>query len=131
MIKAFQTLKERAISLARHYKKSLGISWRASPPLFLTRITYELFSVSVPIVSLYLSRTVINILSSANYATQKVEFYQTIAVIVALNLLNSLFSRANTFIGAMHADKVAKQIDLEIIQQINRLDISYFDNPEF
>lgn len=131
MKKAFQTLKERAISLARHYKKSLGISWRASPPLFLARIAYELFSVSVPIVSLYLSRTVINILSSASYATQKVEFYQTIAVIVALNLLNALFSRANTFIGAMHADKVAKQIDLEIIQQINRLDISYFDNPEF
>lgn len=122
---------EKAKRLAQHFKRSAQLSWRASPLFFLTRIAIELISVGIPIVSLYLSRRVINILSYADYASNREDFYKTIAVIVLLQLFGSLLNRVNQYIGVLHNDLVANQIDLEIIDQINRLDISFFDDPMF
>lgn len=122
---------DRANSLTKHFKKSASISWRASPLLFSCRVVYELISVAIPIISLYLSKNVINILSSTSYTTQQSDFYITIAIFVTINLGSALLGRLNTYIGTMHSDRVAKLIDMEIIEQINRLDISFFDNPEF
>ena len=53
--------------LTQHFKRSVIMSWKASPLLFLLRISYELITVVLPILSLYLSKTVINILSAGNY----------------------------------------------------------------
>lgn len=122
---------EKAKHLAHHFKRSAQLSWRASPVFFLARIAIELITVALPIVSLYLSRRVINILSFAGYSSLRSDFYKTIAVIVLLQLFGSLLNRVNQYIGGLHNDLVANQIDLEIIDQINRLDISFFDDPMF
>ena len=91
----------------------------------------EMLSVAIPIISLYLSRRVVNILGLAGYAALQADFYQAIAIIVLLQLFSSLLGRVNTYISGLHNDLVGNQIDLEIIDQINRLDISCFDNPQF
>jgi len=117
--------------LSHHFKRSVVMSWKASPILFLLRIGYELISIVIPILSLYLSKTVINILSSGNYEAQKRDFYTFIAFVVLLQLSSSLLGKLNGYISGLHADRFAKSIDMEIIDKINELDISYFDNPEF
>jgi len=117
--------------LTIHFKRSVLISWKASPQLFILRIAYEIISVTLPIISLFLSRTVINILSADNFPSQQQEFYAIIVVIVFINLFSALLARAYTYISTIHSDLVTNVIDLEIIDQINKLDISFFDNPEF
>ncbi len=117
--------------LIQHFKKSVYISWRASPLLFCARIGYEIISVTIPIVSLFLYRSIINVLSSSSYDTQKNEFYILIIFSICLQIINSLIGRLNNYISTLHNDLVGNKIDLEIIQQINQLDISYFDNPIF
>ena len=131
MREKLRALYEKSCRLAKHFKKSASISWNASPWLFSFRILIELISVAIPIVSLYLSRNIINVLSNSSYTTQRKEFYLFITLVVLVQLINSLLTRLNGLIGALHNDLVGNKIDLEIIQQINSLDVSYFDNPAF
>lgn len=119
------------LSLGHHFKRSVAFSWKASPLFFLARIFIELLSVALPLVSLYFSRRAINILSLAGFSSQKTEFYQIILLIVCIQLFGTLMTRVNQYISGIHNDLVGNQIDLEIIDQINRLDISFFDNPVF
>lgn len=121
----------KAKRLAQHFKRSVALSWRASPAYFIARISIELLSVALPLISLYLSRHAINILSLAGFSSHRADFYKTIVLIVSLQLVNSLMGRVNQYIGGIHNDLVGNQIDLEIIDQINRLDISFFDDPMF
>ncbi len=124
-------IKDRTKNLIRHYKRSFVISWKASPSLFCFRVLYELISVVIPIVSLFLSKTIINILSSSSYDNKLSDFLVYIGLTISLQLVSSLLGRLNTYMATIHGDRISHQIDNEIIHQINKLDISYFDNPEF
>ncbi len=114
-----------------YFQKSAILSWRASPLMFSARIGFELVQVAVPILSLYLSKEIINILSSSNYESQKSDFFLYILILTIIQLFSSLMGKVNGYISNLHNDLVGHQIDLEIIEQINALDISYFDNPTF
>ena len=131
MADKYKQIVDRTRRLIRHFKQSVRISWQASPTLFLIRIIYEAISVAMPIISLYLSRNIINILSSSKYQTQKKEFYFFICLIVLMQLIRALLGRVNGYVSTLHNDLVGNKIDLEIMEQINKLDISYFDNPTF
>ena len=87
--------------------------------------------VGIPIISLYLSRTVINILSSPPYEGKVLDFYKYVAFIILMQLISMILKRLMGHLSGLFNDLIGKQIDLEIIDQINRLDISYFDNPTF
>lgn len=119
------------VRLLVHFKRSFAISWKASPLLFCIRIVYEMILVAVPIISLYLSRTVINILSTPPYEGKMFEFYKYVAFIILIQLVSTILKRLMGHLSGLFNDLIGKQIDLEIINQINRLDISYFDNPTF
>ena len=124
-------IKVKTKNLIKHYKRSFVISWKASPLLFCFRVFYELISVVIPIISLFFSRTIINILSSPSYDNKLYNFLFFIGLTIILQLVNSLLGKLNTYLATLHGDRISHQIDKEIIQQINKLDISYFDNPEF
>lgn len=127
----FNAVVDRTKRLLQHFKRSVGISWSASHLLFIIRIVYEAISVAIPIVSLFLSRSIVNILASNTYPEQQKDFGIYILLLVSLQLFNALLGRLNTLISSLHNELVGNKIDLEIIDQINRLDISYFDNPSF
>ncbi len=124
-------IKNKTKNLIKHYKRSFVISWKASPPLFCFRVVYELASVGIPIISLFFSRAIINILSSPSYENKLYSFLFFIGLTVILQLVSTLLGKLNTYLATLHGDRISHQIDKEIIQQINNLDISYFDNPEF
>jgi len=124
-------VKERTKNLIKHYIRSFTISWKASPPLFCFRVFYELVSVVIPIVSLFLSRNILNILSSEPYPHKLSDFIVFTGLTIILQLVNAFLGRLNTYYATLHGDRISHTIDNEIIQQINKLDISYFDNPEF
>ncbi len=131
MKEKFKKIFSQIVRLLIHFKRSFAISWKASPLLFCIRIVYEMILVAVPIVSLYLSRTVINILSSPPYKEKMFDFYKYVAFIILMQLINTILKRLMGHLSGLFNDLIGKQIDLEIINQVNRLDISYFDNPTF
>ena len=126
-----QTVFKRTKKLFLHYKRSFVISWKASPPLFIFRVFYELLTVGIPIISLFLSRSIINILGAIDYESKLTDFLVFTVLTVLLQFISSLLGRLNTYLSTLHGDRISHRIDNEIIQQVNKLDISYFDNPEF
>ena len=122
---------QQTTRLMKHFKRSVQISWQASRSLFVMRIGYELISVALPIVSLFLSRSVINILSTASYGNRKHDFYMYIAFVVLLQFFSTLLGRLNGYISVLHNEYISNKISMEIVDQVNKLDISYFDNPTF
>lgn len=127
----FKETGKRITRLLCYYKHSVKISWKSSPLLFVARITCELISIIIPIVSLYWSRNIINILGQSALETQKKDFFFLILLFSCLQLASIIIARLNGIVGALHNDQIGREIDLEIIRQINRLDISFFDNPTF
>ena len=122
---------QRTKNLLAHYRKSFLISWKASHWLFLFRIFYELISVAIPIITLFLSRRIINFLGEEDFQNKKLVFITLISVTLIIQLINGLLSRLNTYISSVHSDLISHRIDMEIIEKVNSLDISFFDNPEF
>lgn len=126
--------KETILRIKRliyYYKRSVKISWQSSPVLFLARIVCETISIAIPIVSLYLSRNIINVLGQSGYETQATDFISLLFLLTFFQLVGTIVARINGAVGALHNDKIGREIDLELIRQINRLDISFFDNPTF
>jgi len=82
-----------------YFKKSTILSWRASWVMFSARIGIELIMVAVPIVSLYLSRSIINILSGPEGV--KRVFYQLILLLTIIQLFSSLLGRVNGYIKSL------------------------------
>lgn len=62
---------------------------------------------------------------------QRRNFVLLILFLAFSQLINTLIARLSGTIGALHNELIGREIDLEIIQKINQLDISYFDNPIF
>ena len=118
-------------SLLTHYKKSITISWKASPWMFLLRLLLEIVAVIIPTASLYLSRTAINLLSTGVSTTVRKDFYFVILFITIVHILGNSNTKLNTYISTVHSDLVMNVIDLEIADKINELDISFFDNSAF
>ena len=126
-----KTYLRRIQNIFRFFGRSVKITWQASPGLFITRSIYELICIVLPFVSLYISKAIINIISAYPYADQKKDFFNLIIVTVSIALFNAISSRVMNYFKAAQGDLVSKKITLEIIQKINQLDISYFDNPKF
>lgn len=117
--------------LLGYFLQSVRIAWESSWILFIARITCELVSIVIPIASLYLSRNIINILSLFEYDTQRTDFLILIFIFACFQLLGLIITRINGTISTLHNDLIGRKLDLEIIQQFNKLDISFFDNPVF
>lgn len=125
------TIYEKTKNLIRHFGRSAAITWEASPFLFIIRIIYELVTVVLPIVSLYISREIINTISSSHYAGQREDFLKLIGYTVLIAVFNALVGRIMGYFKGIHNDLINQKITLEIINKVNELDISYFDNPKF
>ena len=79
-----------------HFKKSILISWKASPIMFMVRLAFEMLSVELPIILLYLSRDVINILSGVSLGVNQArDFYVAIIAITFINILSALLLKLN------------------------------------
>lgn len=115
-------------NLLKHFKTSMHISWKASPWMFLARIVFELVSISIPILSSYIFKEIIDNLS---YARDMDLFIRNIALFAILQFASMIYGRVSGHIAGVHSELVSRYIRLEIIEKINELDLSYFDIPDF
>ena len=116
MNNSMKKISSQICRLMKHYGRSFVISWKASPLLFIIRVLYELIQVAIPIISLYLSRGVINILSNPDYLGQKSNFFKYIALIIIMQLVSMLLGRLMGNLSTIYNDMIGKQIDLIVIR---------------
>lgn len=119
---------KRLLRLSAHLKTSIILSWKASPWMFLFRICFELISVAIPIAMSLLTKKTINNLSTVKSMDL---FTVTVLLMVILHLISALLGKLSSYVNGVHSDTIGNLINRQIINKINSLDISFFDNPEF
>ena len=115
-------------NLIRHFKTSIRISWKASPTMFSFRILYELVSVTIPIITSFITKNVINLLSSEGNFTA---FLQMIVALAVFQFATLALAKFSGYINTVHNESIANYIQIQISEKVSTLDISYFDDPAF
>ena len=96
-------------NLLKHFKTSMHISWKASPWMFLARIVFELVSISIPILSSYIFKEIIDNLS---YARDMDLFIRNIALFAILQFASMIYGRVSGHIAGVHSELVSRYIRL-------------------
>jgi len=119
---------EKFYNLLKHFKTSLRISWKASPVMFSYRVLYELVSVAIPVLTSYITKKIINLLSIGG---ELPVFIQMVAVLAVFQLATLALSKFSGYINTVHNEAISNYIHTQILEKIATLDISYFDDPTF
>lgn len=118
----------------KNFGLSIGVSWKSSKLLFLTRVFFEILTAIVPIALAYIMKTIINMLSSRFFGqagfNQNI-LLQVFILYLALQITSAFITKLKTILGNIHQEIINNHIDLLIIDKVNSLDISFFDSPKF
>lgn len=120
----------------------VSLVWEAAPVLLLAMVFLCLLDGILPVIGAYISKDLLNEVSSLILSTQIGSINQD--VIVALKpliflfvlyfvylLLKKLFARLNTMVTNIAGELVVNHIRLKIINKAKDVDMASFDRPEF
>lgn len=129
-----EKISEKIKYVFKNFAMSLGVSWKSSKLLFLTRVFFEILTALIPIGLSYIFKILINILSERFFGRAKIDeniLVQVFIVYLALQITSAFVTKLKTILGNIHQEIINNHIDLIIIDKVNRLDISFFDSPKF
>lgn len=106
-------------------KLSVQISYTASKSIFIFRVIVTIISTFIPFLNLYCSRQIINAIVIEDNL-----IYPWLIVLGTTQMLLLLLGRVTEFLSSIHNEHILINYKKIIIDQINSLDISFYDNPE-
>lgn len=116
--------------------KAFKLIWKCDSKRFLLKLVYTLFNSLLPLVNLYVLKVLVDVLSGT--VSGGVEWSEVSETIVSSVLLFCGISLANRMIGVLGVvnDDVLTQelvdyINKLIQEQSVRLDMAYYDNPNY
>src|SRR5690606_16615648 len=118
------------------YIKMVQLAWRTHPSLLITIIVLQIFSGSLPAISAWNSKQLMDFLSH-NVNIQPTErIFQSIlpilAIYILLLFLVSGLDYINSFLTAEMNRKLSLEAQTQVYQKTIRLDgLAYFENPAF
>lgn len=105
---------------------SFKISFKASPCIMCFRMFITLLLSCVPFAN---AISIKNILNSIVNMESKIIWFWFI-ILAVTQLVTAVLSKVYTYISQIHSDKIVLYVSKSIIDKINKLNISYFDNTE-
>lgn len=105
---------------------SLYISFKASVPIMLLRLITLLIGSFIPLINMIALKNIINGLVTTDYS---ITMYYFLLLGMA-QILSAVIGKLTNFFATIHADKISLIITEDIIDGVNKLDISYFDTPK-
>ena len=121
--------RERKKSLKIYIKTvvfSFNISFKASPVIMMFRLITLFVEAFIPTINMLSIKNIVDYLISTN--SKKVFFWFGILAITQIG--TTIIGKLNDYFSNIHSDKISLAITKDIINKINQLDISYFDNPK-
>lgn len=109
---------------------SLKFSFQAAPLLMILRLTLNVFSSLVPIVSSFVTSQIVNIISDSSHFTVSV-LYLFVFYMVVLTFLTTLIEKVGEYVIAVHNELLQHKVDTLFSKKAISLDIVFFDSPEF
>ncbi|MCI8371891.1 MAG: ABC transporter ATP-binding protein [Lachnospiraceae bacterium] len=105
---------------------SLRITFEASPIIMTFRLLVMGLSSFVPIINIMAMKNIINGLEIRDRNL----IFDWFIVLGATQLITAIVGQITSYLATIHADRISFKITNDIIDKINELDISYFDNPK-
>ncbi len=108
----------------------MRVSLEASKHLMVQRVLYQLLLAAIPSCTAYLTKLLLDTLSESSNIKAFRPVILLLAAYFVLRVLQEVISKLSESTSALHQDKISNMIDVKLMSQSNRLDISYFDSPE-
>jgi ABC-type multidrug transport system, ATPase and permease components len=115
----------------------MALSWKASKILMLARSTVEIAMAFTPIILIYISKEIIDLLAgsagnaqeNADLSTNK--FFILIIFFILVRLITSGLSKVKEICGGIHKDLISKHVQVAMACKSVSLDLSFFDSVTF
>ncbi len=123
-----------ASSLAQNMLLSFKISWKASKMCFVFRIFSQLVYGVRSVFLLYISKAIIDVLTSTNYISMDEKLERTLFLLVTLFLVEvilDLIQRLDEIVSGIHKERIHYSVEVGMIEKTIELDLAYFDTPKF
>jgi ABC-type multidrug transport system, ATPase and permease components len=115
---------------------SFVVSWKSSKKLMFSRTVLEIVSAFIPIIQIYMSKEVINLLvtiiQNNNKRSQYLSYFTLLVIaIFILQVINSVMQKVSEVCASTHKDLIENYVNMQIMNKSISLDLSYFDSPKF
>ena len=104
---------------------SFKLSFKASAIIMIFRLMVLGFEVFIPIINM---RTMKDIVDGLTILDAKMTI-KGFVVLGVCQIISAIISRTTNYLSTIHSDKIMLIISKDIIETVNNLDISYFENP--
>jgi len=104
---------------------SFSLSFRAAPVIMIVRLVFLLYGVFAPAITVLALRNVIDSLVLLNIE----QLTRWFVLLCTVQILTIFINKVAIFISTLHGDKISLIISTDIIDNICKLDISYFEDP--
>lgn len=105
-------------------------SWKTSIKYTLGRIIITLTNVSIPFISLRISKQLIDCLTSVASNEFGIAVYDLILLTV-LGISSIVMAKILQYIQGIHNEKMQKAIQTELLEKTMTFDIDFFDSPDY
>jgi ABC-type multidrug transport system fused ATPase/permease subunit len=119
--------KQRITVFLKMLRISFRLSYESSPAILIFRLFAMMISSLVPIINLLAIKKITDSLVVYNNSVLKTWL---IILIITQILMNAL-SKLTNYLSTIHSDKLSLLVSKNIINKVNEIDISYFDDPKF
>lgn len=108
------------------FKISLSISFKASPSIMLLRIFTMIIGAFIPLLNSIALKNIIDGLIQADTQGTLDGFI----LLSVTQLFSAVIGKITAYYTTLHQDRISLIISNDLADSVNKLDISYFDNPE-
>ncbi len=132
--KIFKKIFRFTGSLAQNMVLSFKISWKASKTCFLFRIFTQLISGVRNALLLYISKEIIDTLTSTDYLSMDLKLKHTFILVLVsflVEVILDLIQRLDDIVSGIHKERIHYIVEIGMIEKTFELDLAYFDTPKF
>lgn len=105
---------------------SIKLSFKASPAIMFLRLITLIIGAFIPTINIMGMKNIID--AFAVYNSYRAIYW--FVVIGISQLTSAIINKVTNHLAVVHSDKISLIISEEVINKVNALDISYYDNPK-
>ncbi len=110
----------------------LSISFKTSKFYSISRILFQIIKALLPIATVYVLKLILDVLASSEEVNYLISIFITLIIIyLILQVLNKWTSKLNEYFMKIHNEKLSNYLNLIIINKSSKMDLKYFDSPNY
>ncbi len=110
----------------------LSISFKTSKLYTISRILLQIIKALLPIAAVYILKLILDVLASGEEVNYLMSIFMTLIIIyLIIQVLNEWTSKLNEYFRKIHDEKLSNHLTLAIINKSSKMDLTYFDSPDY